>query len=127
MSAASTATLLAGRRILVTGAARGLGLAFVDAIAAAGATVAMADILQQELAASVAALKQRGLQVEGFALDLADPASVKACAAPPRKWLGRLDGLVNNAAITNSAARAASSWRWTCGTASWMSTCAAPG
>ncbi len=88
MSAASTATLLAGRRILVTGAARGLGLAFVDAIAAAGATVAMADILQEELAASVAALKQRGLQVEGFALDLADPASVKACAAAATQWLG---------------------------------------
>lgn len=105
MSAASTATLLAGRRILVTGAARGLGLAFVDAIAAAGATVAMADILQEELAASVAPLKQRGLQVEGFALDLADPASVKACAAAATQWLGGLDGLVNNAAITNSGGK----------------------
>ncbi|MFS2116506.1 SDR family oxidoreductase [Herbaspirillum frisingense] len=105
MSAASTATLLAGRRILVTGAARGLGLAFVDAIAAAGATVAMADILQEELAASVTALKQRGLQVEGFALDLADPASVKACAVAATQWLGGLDGLVNNAAITNSGGK----------------------
>ena len=59
MSATSTATLLAGRRILVTGAARGLGLAFVEAIAAAGARVAMADILQDTLAASVSTLQQR--------------------------------------------------------------------
>lgn len=105
MSATSTATLLAGRRILVTGAARGLGLAFVEAIAAAGARVAMADILQDTLAASVSTLQQRGLAVEGFSLDLADPASVQSCAQAAIAWLGGLDGLVNNAAITNSGGK----------------------
>ncbi|OWY28144.1 SDR family oxidoreductase [Herbaspirillum robiniae] len=105
MSVASTATLLAGRRILVTGAARGLGLAFVAAIAEAGAAVAMADILQEQLGKSVAALKERGLKVEGFAVDLADPASIKACVAAATGWLGGLDGLVNNAAITNSGGK----------------------
>lgn len=105
MSAASTATLLAGRRILVTGAARGLGLAFVQAIAAAGATVAMADILQEELASAVARLQQAGMKVQGFALDLADPASVRIAAAAATQWLGGLDGLVNNAAITNSGGK----------------------
>lgn len=105
MSAASTATLLAGRRILVTGAARGLGLAFVQAIAAAGASVAMADILQEELASAVARLQQAGMKVQGFALDLADPASVRTAAAAATQWLGGLDGLVNNAAITNSGGK----------------------
>ncbi|NQE49208.1 SDR family oxidoreductase [Herbaspirillum rubrisubalbicans] len=105
MSAASTATLLAGRRILVTGAARGLGLAFVQAIAAAGATVAMADILLEELASAVARLQQAGMKVQGFALDLADPASVRIAAAAATQWLGGLDGLVNNAAITNSGGK----------------------
>ncbi|WP_288412154.1 SDR family oxidoreductase [uncultured Herbaspirillum sp.] len=105
MSAASTATLLAGRRILVTGAARGLGLAFVQAIAAAGASVAMADILQEELASAVARLQQAGMKVQGFALDLADPASVRIAAAAATQWLGGLDGLVNNAAITNSGGK----------------------
>ncbi|MFL9926598.1 SDR family oxidoreductase [Herbaspirillum lusitanum] len=102
---AATANLLAGRRILVTGAARGLGLAFVSAIAEAGATVAMADILQEQLQQSVAALTQRGLKVASFAVDLADPVSIKACAAQATEWLGGLDGLVNNAAITNSGGK----------------------
>lgn len=97
--------LLAGRRVLVTGSARGLGLAFATAIAEAGATVAMADILQDVLEDSVAALQARGLPVCGFSLDMADPASIEACAAAAVARLGGLDGLVNNAAITNSGGR----------------------
>jgi NAD(P)-dependent dehydrogenase (short-subunit alcohol dehydrogenase family) len=97
--------LLAGRRILITGAARGLGLAFVTAVAEAGASVAMADILQDSLQQAVAALQQRGLKVAGFTLDLADPQSVELCAGQAISWLGGLDGLVNNAAVTNSGGR----------------------
>ena len=97
--------LLAGRRILITGAARGLGLAFVTAVAEAGATVAMADILHDSLQVAVADLQQRGLKVAGFALDLANPASVEQSAKEAIDWLGGLDGLVNNAAVTNSGGR----------------------
>jgi NAD(P)-dependent dehydrogenase (short-subunit alcohol dehydrogenase family) len=101
----TTTQLLAGRKVLVTGAARGLGLAFATAIAEAGASVALADILHDTLAASVAALRERGLQVHGLPLDMADPASIEACAAAAVAQLGGLDGLVNNAAITNSGGR----------------------
>jgi NAD(P)-dependent dehydrogenase (short-subunit alcohol dehydrogenase family) len=101
----TTTQLLAGRKVLVTGAARGLGLAFATAIAEAGATVALADILHDTLAASVAALRERGLQVHGFPLDMTDPASIDACAAAAVAQLGGLDGLVNNAAITNSGGK----------------------
>ena len=101
----TTTQLLAGRKVLVTGAARGLGLAFATAIAEAGASVALADILHDTLAASVAALRERGLQVHGFPLDMADPASIEACAAAAVAQLGGLDGLVNNAAITNSGGK----------------------
>lgn len=97
--------LLAGRRILITGAARGLGLAFATAVAEAGASVAMADILQDTLQAAVADLQKRGLEVAGFAVDLADPLSIDACAKEATQWLGGLDGLVNNAAITNSGGK----------------------
>jgi NAD(P)-dependent dehydrogenase (short-subunit alcohol dehydrogenase family) len=100
-----TSQLLAGRKVLVTGAARGLGLAFATAIAEAGAQVALADILRDALDDSVAALRERGLRVEGFALDMADPASIEACAAAAIGWLGGLDGLVNNAAVTDSGGR----------------------
>lgn len=97
--------LLAGRRILITGAARGLGLAFATAVAEAGASVAMADILQDTLQGAVADLQKRGLNVAGFTVDLADPQSIDACAKASVQWLGGLDGLVNNAAITNSGGK----------------------
>jgi NAD(P)-dependent dehydrogenase (short-subunit alcohol dehydrogenase family) len=97
--------LLAGRRILITGAARGLGLAFVAAAAEAGASVAMADILPDSLQQAVADLQQRGLKVAGFPLDLANPQSIEQCAEQAIIWLGGLDGLVNNAAVTNSGGR----------------------
>lgn len=99
--------LLAGRKVFVTGSARGLGLAFATAIAEAGAKVALADILHNALKSSVASLRERGLDVAGFELDMSEPASISACADAAIGWLGGLDGLVNNAAITNSGGRSA--------------------
>jgi NAD(P)-dependent dehydrogenase (short-subunit alcohol dehydrogenase family) len=54
--------LLNGKRIVVTGAARGLGYHFAEACAAQGATVVMCDILQGELAESAHRLQQKGYQ-----------------------------------------------------------------
>jgi NAD(P)-dependent dehydrogenase (short-subunit alcohol dehydrogenase family) len=101
----STSTLLAGRRVLVTGAARGLGLEFATTIAQAGASVVLADILADVLANSVATLRSQGLDVHGVALDMAEPEAITACANAAVALLGGLDGLVNNAAITNSGGR----------------------
>ncbi|MBB1633966.1 SDR family oxidoreductase [Cupriavidus sp. UME77] len=100
--------LLAGRRVLVTGAARGLGLAFATAIAEAGGAVAMADILADRLVEQATALQARGLKVLPFVLDLGNPESVSACATAAVAGLGGLDGLVNNAAVTDSGGRDAS-------------------
>jgi NAD(P)-dependent dehydrogenase (short-subunit alcohol dehydrogenase family) len=66
----------------------------------------MADILAGQLDKSVAELRARGLSVAGFTLDLSNPESVDACAKAACEQLGGLDGLVNNAAITNSGGRA---------------------
>ncbi|GJG94934.1 SDR family oxidoreductase [Cupriavidus pauculus] len=99
------ANLLAGRKVLVTGAARGLGLAFATAIAEAGASVAMADILADRVNESAATLKARGFNVVPLQLDLNDPASVRACANAAAEALGGLDGLVNNGAVTDSGGR----------------------
>jgi len=82
---------LAGKRLLITGAARGLGAAFAAAAMAAGANVAIADILEPEDGESTAAAY--------LPLDLADPASIDVCAARAADVLGGLDGLVNNGAI----------------------------
>jgi NAD(P)-dependent dehydrogenase (short-subunit alcohol dehydrogenase family) len=103
----SSNQLLVGHRVLVTGAARGLGLAFATAIAEAGAAVMLADILAETLDASVAQLRARGLQAHGCVADLGDPESIRRCATETVAQLGGLDGLVNNAAITNSGGKSA--------------------
>ena len=97
--------MLAGRRILVTGAARGLGLGFAQALCAAGAQVALADIREDLLATSAENLRQQGFVVQTVVVDLSDPASIERAAAQAIHALGGLDGLVNNAAVTDSGGR----------------------
>ncbi|MGR7920245.1 SDR family oxidoreductase [Zobellella denitrificans] len=91
--------LLQGKKLLITGAARGLGLDFARAATAAGAEVAMADILAGQVMAEARALAAEGLIAHGLALDLADPVSIEACARDAAGLLGGLDGLVNCGAI----------------------------
>ena len=97
--------LLEGRRVLVTGGARGLGYAFAQAIALAGARVVIADVLAGRVQQAACELNERGLDVSGVTLDLANPDSIDACMERTVKRLGGLDGLVNNASITNSGGK----------------------
>lgn len=92
-------TMLEGKRVLITGGARGLGREFAAAVAGAGASVVIADILEKEGRAAAEELSSTGLSVFFLALDLADEASVQACAAAAIERMGGLDGLVNNGAI----------------------------
>ena len=85
---------LEGRRILVTGAARGLGEAFARDATQAGARVAVADILEERGRATASAIG-----AEFVPLDLSRPESIDACAHEAAAALGGLDGLVNNGAI----------------------------
>jgi len=90
---------LTGRKILITGGARGLGESFAKALIASGARVVITDILLQEGKALAAALGPRAHFVE---MNNADPQSIKEGVSAAASWLGGIDGLVNNAAITNS-------------------------
>ncbi|MNH81980.1 3-oxoacyl-[acyl-carrier-protein] reductase FabG [compost metagenome] len=90
--------LLAGKRIVVTGAARGLGRSFAAAVAQAGASVVMCDILAEELQDSAASLREQGAQVEAQVIDLASPQSITAAFSAIAKG-GAIHGLVNNAAM----------------------------
>lgn len=90
---------LAGRIILVSGGARGLGAAFAEACGRAGAKVLIADI-QAELAGETAGrLRADGLDVTSYAVDLADPISIDRLAETIDRDVGLLDGLLNNAAL----------------------------
>lgn len=97
--------LLAGRRVLVTGGARGLGYAFAQAIGQAGARVVIADVLHERVQQAAAELRALGLDVQAVTVDLAQPPSIQACVDATISLLGGLDGLVNNASITNSGGK----------------------
>lgn len=93
---------LHGRRVLVTGSARGLGEAFARALVAAGATVVVSDVLHERGRALVDALGEHASYVP---MDLSDAASIQSGVNAAAKTMGGLDGLINNAAITNSGGR----------------------
>ena len=105
VNAMSQNSLLDGRRVLLTGGARGLGYAFAEAAARAGARVVIADILEERVQRSARELAEQGLDISGLPLDLADPVSIERCVAAAVERLGGLDGLVNNASITNSGGK----------------------
>jgi len=91
---------LEGRIIAVTGAARGLGEAFARACAADGAKeIIIADILADEGEAVARSLRNAGCSAHFHALDIGDPDSIAAFAQWADDTFGRIDGLVNNAAI----------------------------
>ncbi|MFV5367418.1 SDR family oxidoreductase [Acinetobacter junii] len=94
--------LLQGKKVFVTGAARGLGRDFAQAIAEAGAQVVMADILDDRVQEVAIELQQRGLKVEAVKIDLADAVSIQQAVEQAVKYLGGLDGLVNCAALATN-------------------------
>ncbi len=84
---------LDGRRALVTGAGRGLGLACAAALAEAGAEVWLAARSASEVQAAAQALSQRGDRAHALVLDVTDSAAVARTLAE----LGPFQVLVNNA------------------------------
>jgi len=90
---------LAGKRALVTGGNRGLGLAFVRGLAEAGAEVVFVARDAQRNAAAVIALAQTGVQVQAFDVDLVSDDGPAQALARTLEHLGGLDILVNNAGV----------------------------
>lgn len=91
--------ILAGKRVLVTGAARGLGRDFAQAAAEAGASVVMADILADLVQQEAKALSEQGLDVFAVEIDLSQKASVQKAVDQAVALLNGLDGLINCAAL----------------------------
>jgi 3-oxoacyl-[acyl-carrier protein] reductase len=79
-----------GKVILITGAARGLGLEYAKSLTASGARIVGGDVLECD---------SPGVSVK---LDVADMASCEAMVAAALNAYGRVDGLVNNAALYGS-------------------------
>jgi len=97
------------RVALVTGASRGIGRAIAVELARSGCAVAIGFREREADAQATATLVQeaRGLEESGASaflrLDVADPQSCKTAADQVKNTFGRLDILVNNAAVTEEA------------------------
>ena len=89
---------LDGRVALVTGGAGLLGRRYCEALVQAGARVVVGDLDRQR--ATDLASELNNSRAIGVGLDVADPRSVQACVEAAVAVFGRLDILVNNAALT---------------------------
>ena len=88
---------LAGKVAIVTGAARGLGRAYCRSLAQAGAAVVAQDL--RDPADTVAEVRGAGGKAIGVSGDIAKMADCTLMAEAAVKAFGRIDVLVNNAAL----------------------------
>jgi 2-dehydro-3-deoxy-L-rhamnonate dehydrogenase (NAD+) len=100
-AAPHTGQRFAGRTAVVTGAARGIGLAISTRLAGEGARVALWDVDRK---AARAAVKALGDQHLALGVDVADAARVERAAEATIADFGRIDILVNNAGILGPVA-----------------------
>ncbi len=88
---------LDGRVAIITGAGRGIGVAYATALAAEGAKIVATDILDTENTVNI--IKQAGGEAIGLPCDVTDPDAVHAMVAQSIEAYGKVDILVTNAAI----------------------------
>jgi 3-oxoacyl-[acyl-carrier protein] reductase len=98
-----SASRLDGKVVVVTGAAQGIGAAYARRLVADGCTVVLADRNGDGVAATAAALESSGEGWPGkaaaYTVDVAARDSCAAFAAQLTEAYGRVDGLINNAAV----------------------------
>ena len=88
---------LDGKVAIVTGGGRGIGVEYSKVLAAEGAKVAVTDIVDTETTVNI--IKQAGGDAIGIHCDVTDLDNIKAMVAETVEVYGRLDILVNNAAL----------------------------
>ena len=99
------AKALAGRVVLVTGSSRGIGAAIAVKAAAEGATVAVHYLGAPDKGTkTLERVREAGGAGEAFRADVADGAQAEALVTEVIGRFGRIDGLVNNAGLTQVSA-----------------------
>jgi NAD(P)-dependent dehydrogenase (short-subunit alcohol dehydrogenase family) len=90
---------LRGRSVIITGGSRGLGAAIAQVLGEEGAQLVIADIDLARAQNLVAVLAEADIPAMAMPLDVGDEAQVQQVVAATRERFGRLDAIVNNAAI----------------------------
>ena len=88
---------LLGKTVVVTGGGRGLGRAYCESLAEQGANVVAADI--RDTGDTIKAVKSAGGHGSGVHLDVTDATSCSNMADAAIEAYGRIDSLINNAAL----------------------------
>jgi meso-butanediol dehydrogenase/(S,S)-butanediol dehydrogenase/diacetyl reductase len=99
---------LAGKAALITGGGAGIGAATGRVFCAEGAAVMLVDVNADALASTARAIEEAvpGARVASFVADVSDGTRASEAVRQAREAFGRLDVLVNNAAMRNYAALA---------------------
>ncbi len=103
----SDRTKLAGHVALVTGSGRGLGRAYAQTLAAAGAAVAVTARTESELRETVQLIEQNGGRALAVTADVTDPNAVTHMVTSVEQQLGPVDLLVNNAGLLRAIGKVA--------------------
>lgn len=90
---------LKDRIVVVTGAGQGIGRAYAQAVAADGGTAVIAEINEERAQAVASEITSEGGSAVAFGLDVSSEESCREFAEVVASQFGRVDGLVNNAAI----------------------------
>jgi 3-oxoacyl-[acyl-carrier protein] reductase len=95
--------IIKGNVFVVTGAARGLGLAFAKDLAEAGGRLALVDVNAEGLELAANPLREQGTEVRCYAANVTSEEEVITLFNSVQRDFGQIDGLINNAGITRDA------------------------
>jgi 3-oxoacyl-[acyl-carrier protein] reductase len=93
-------SMMEGKTVMVTGAARGIGRCIAERLAEEGADLVLCDLQEEWLKDTIKAVKMLGRTATGIAMDVSNSESVNAGVAKAISEVGKIDVLVNNAGIT---------------------------
>lgn len=90
---------LSGKVAIVTGGAKGIGFGIVSRLAEAGASVVIADLIEEDAERAASEIIAKGWKAKGMVMDVSSEEDVKKMVAGAVSGFGSIDILVNNAGI----------------------------